>query len=224
MGLELGWRIYRILDRGKFDMKIGVLGGTFDPVHNGHLAVAGEVEVKLGLDEVLFVPAAQPQLRTGGPVSAGEHRIRMVRLAINGKPCYRLSLVEIERAGPSYTVDTIAQLRSQIEEGDELFFILGWDNLAELPRWREPTRLISMCRLVAVPRPGGPLPDLNSLEVFIPGLTRNVILLQSPRVDISASEVRRRVAQGLSIRHLVPGPVADYIRDLGLYATIDRVG
>ena len=148
----------------------------------------------------------------------------MVLLAISGKPCYRLSSEEIERAGPSYTVDTIAQLRSQIEEGDELFFILGWDNLAELYRWREPNRLISMCRLVAVPRPGGPLPDLNSLEVLIPGLTGNVILLKSPRVDISASEVRLRVAQGLSVRHLVPGPVADYIREQGLYATIDQVG
>ena len=202
-------------------MKRGVLGGTFDPVHNGHLAVAGAVTARLALDEILFVPAGQPQLRTGGPASAGEHRVQMIRLAINGKPCYRLSTVEIERAGPSYTVDTIAQLRSQLGEGDGLFFILGWDSLAELPRWREPARLVSMCRLVAVPRPACPLPDLRSLEVLVPGLTGSVILLKAPRVDISASEIRRRVAQGLPVRHLVPGPVADYIRERGLYATID---
>jgi len=145
----------------------------------------------------------------------------MIRLAINDKPCYRLSTVEIERAGPSYTVDTIAQLRSQLGDRDGLLFILGWDSLAELPRWREPARLVSMCRLVAVPRPGCPLPDLRSLEVLVPGLTRSVILLKAPRVDISASEIRRRVAQGLPVRHLVPGPVADYIREWGLYATID---
>ena len=202
-------------------MKRGVLGGTFDPVHNGHLAVAGEVAARLALDEILFVPAGQPQLRTGGPALAGEHRVQMIRLAINGKPCYRLSTVEIERAGSSYTVDTIAQLRSQLGEGDGLFFILGWDSLAELPRWREPARLVSMCRLVAVPRPGCPLPDLRSLEVLVPGLTGSVILLKAPRVDISASEIRRRVAQGLPVRHLVPGPLADYIRERGLYATID---
>ena len=201
-------------------MKRGVLGGTFDPVHNGHLAIAGEVAARLAMDEILFVPAGQPQLRTGGPVSAGEHRVQMIRLAINGKTHYRLSTVEVERAGPSYTVDTIARLRSQLKDEDGLSFVLGWDSLAELPRWREPARLVSMCRLVAVPRPGVTLPDLHSLEVLVPGITNSVILLKAPRVDISASEIRRRVAQGLPISHLVPEPVADYIREQGLYATI----
>ncbi len=201
-------------------MKRGVLGGTFDPVHNGHLAIAGEVAARLAMDEILFVPAGQPQLRTGGPVSAGEHRVQMIRLAINGKTHYRLSTVEVERAGPSYTVDTIARLRSQLKDEDGLSFVLGWDSLAELPRWREPARLVSMCRLVAVPRPGVTLPDLHSLEVLVPGITKSVILLKAPRVDISASEIRRRVAQGLPISHLVPEPVADYIREQGLYATI----
>jgi len=201
-------------------MKRGVLGGTFDPVHNGHLAIAGEVAARLAMDEILFVPAGQPQLRTGGPVSAGEHRVQMIRLAINGKTHYRLSTVEVEGAGPSYTVDTIARLRSQLKDEDGLSFVLGWDSLAELPRWREPARLVSMCRLVAVPRPGVTLPDLHSLEVLVPGITKSVILLKAPRVDISASEIRRRVAQGLPISHLVPGPVADYIREQGLYATI----
>ena len=202
-------------------MKRGVLGGTFDPVHNGHLAIASGVAARLALDEILFVPAGQPQLRAGSPVSAGEHRVQMVSLAINGKPQYRLTTVEVERAGPSYTVDTIAQLRSQLGYRDGLFFILGWDNLAELPRWREPARLASMCRLVAVPRPGYSPPDLHSLDVLIPGLARSVILLNEPRVDISASEIRQRIAQGLPVRHLVPGAVADYIREQGLYATID---
>ena len=202
-------------------MKIGVLGGTFDPIHNGHLVVAEEVRVRLNLGEILFVPAGQPQLRANNPILAAEHRVQMVRLAITEKSHCKLSTVEIERVGPSYTVDTIAELRRQVGSQDEFFFILGWDNLAELPKWREPWRLVKMCCLVAVPRPGSPLPDLRSLEVQVPGLAGRVIVLDSPRVDISASEIRQRVACGLSIGHLVPEPVAQYIREHGLYATID---
>ncbi len=199
-------------------MKIGVLGGTFDPIHNGHLAVAEAVRARLRLDEVLFVLAGQPWLRMDSPISAATHRIQMVRLATAGRPYYRVSTVEIERAGPSYTVDTIAELRGQLDSGDELFFILGWDNLAELPKWREPSRLVKMCSLVAVPRPGYSLPDLKALEALIPGLAQSVILFDSPHLDISASEIKQRVARGLSIRHLVPEPVDRYIGEHGLYA------
>ena len=200
-------------------MKIGVLGGTFDPIHNGHLAVAEAVRARLRLDEVLFVPAGQPRLRMDSPISAAAHRIQMVRLATAGRPYYRVATVEIERAGPSYTVDTIAELREQLDSGDELFFILGWDNLAELPKWREPSRLVKMCSLVSVPRPGCSLPDLKALEALIPGLAQSVILLDSPHMDISASEIKQRVARGLSIRHLVPEPVDRYIGEHGLYAS-----
>ncbi|MBA7627624.1 Nicotinate-nucleotide adenylyltransferase [subsurface metagenome] len=200
-------------------MKIGVLGGTFDPIHNGHLAVAEAVRARLRLDEVLFVLAGQPWLRMDSPISAATHRIQMVRLATAGRPYYRVSTVEIERAGPSYTVDTIAELRGQLDSRGELFFILGWDNLAELPKWREPSRLVKMCSLVAVPRPGYSLPDLKALEALIPALEQSVILLDSPHMDISASEIKQRVAQGLSIRHLVPELVDRYIREHGLYAS-----
>jgi len=198
-------------------MNIGVLGGTFDPIHMGHLIVAEEAKVRLKLAEVLFVPAGLPWLRVNSPLSAAEHRVQMVRLAIGDKPYFKLATTEIERAGPSYTVDTIAELKGQLGAKDELFFILGWDCLAELPKWREPSRLIKMCRLVAVPRVGSPAPDLNSLEASIPGLVERVILLDKPRVDISASEIRNRVARGLSIEHLVPEPVARYIGEQGLY-------
>jgi nicotinate-nucleotide adenylyltransferase len=199
-------------------MKIGVLGGTFDPIHNGHLIVAEEVRARLNLAEVLFVPAGLPWLRMDSPISAAEHRIQMVRLAIGNKPYFKLSTIEVERAGPSYTVDTIAELKGQLGAGDELFFILGWDSLAELPKWREPERLIKMCYLVAVPRPGYLQPDIKFLEATIPGLAQRVILLDTPEVDISGSVIRRRVAQGLSIAHLVPEPVDRYIREQGLYS------
>ncbi len=200
-------------------MNIGVLGGTFDPVHTGHVLVAEEAKARLNLAEVLFVPAGLPWLRGDSPVAAAEHRVHMVRLAIDDKPYFKLSTIEIERSGPSYAVDTIAELKGQLGAGDELFFILGWGSLAELPEWREPSRLITMCRLVTVPRVGFPAPDLDSLENAIPGLADRVILLDGPRVDISASEIRGRVSRGLPINHLVPEPVERYIREQGLYTT-----
>jgi nicotinate-nucleotide adenylyltransferase len=126
-------------------------------------------------------------------------------------------MIEIERSGPSYAVDTVAELKGQFGAEDELFFILGWDSLKELPQWQEPSRLIKLCRLVAVPRVGSSAPDLKSMEAAIPGLEDRVILLDKPRVDISASEIRGRVARGLPIDHLVPEPVERYIREQGLY-------
>jgi nicotinate-nucleotide adenylyltransferase len=198
-------------------MNIGVLGGTFDPVHRGHIIVAEEVRARLNLAEVLFVPTAQTPLKEDSPISATEHRVQMVRLAIADKPYFKLSNIEINRAGLSYTVDTIAELRDRYSAENALFFILGWDSLAQLPQWKEPSRLVQMCHLVAVPRPGYSLPDLNSLEASIPGLSRSLTVLDKPEVDISATEIRERVARGLSIRHLVPEPVGEYIRQHKLY-------
>jgi nicotinate-nucleotide adenylyltransferase len=204
-------------------MKHGVLGGTFDPIHNGHLTIAEEVRQRLGLGEVILVPTGRPWMRASPPLAAAAHRVQMVRLAISGRPGYRLSTLEIERAGPSYAVDTIIELRKQLGSGDEVFFILGWDSLAELPRWHEPSRLVAMCSIVVVPRPGYPRPRLKSLDTLVPGLAKRAILLDAPHVDISASEVRERVSQGLSISHLVPEAVANYIGEHGLYASRDNV-
>ena len=198
-------------------MKIGVLGGTFDPIHFAHLAVAEAVKTRLSLAEVIFVPAGQPWLKADNFISAAGHRVQMVRLAIAGKPPFRLSTTEIDRPSPTYTVDTMAELREQIGAKDELYFILGWDNLAELARWREPARLIRLCYLVAVPRPGYPLPDLKRLAKDIPGLSPRIIILDKPEVDISATEIRKRVAQGKPINDLVPHAVVEYIKQHRLY-------
>ena len=143
----------------------------------------------------------------------------MLRLALADKPYFKLSAMEIERAGPSYTVDTITELQGQLDAEDELFFILGQDNLTQLPQWKEPSRLVEMCYLVAVPRPGSSPPDLKALEAAIPGISQRVMLMEKPRVDISASVIRDRVGRGLSIHHLVPEPVSSYIREHGLYTT-----
>ena len=198
-------------------MNVGVLGGTFDPVHVGHLAVADEVISRLGLAEVLLLPAGQPYLKADVPILPAEHRLEMLQLAIAGKPCFKLSTIEVEREGPTYTVDTIAELRQQFNGEDELFFIIGWDKLAELPEWRQPSRLISLCRLVAVPRVGYPLPNLDSLEEAIPGLSQRVVMLDKPEIDVSASMIRERVHQGLSISGLVPEAVERYIKERELY-------
>jgi len=198
-------------------MRIGVLGGTFDPIHIGHLTVAEEVKTRLDLAEVLFVPAGQPWLKTNSPISSAEHRIGMVRLAIAGRPYFKLSMVEIERTGPSYTVDTMAELQAQLGAGEELFFIMGWDSLAQLPQWREPSRLVTMCHLVAVPRPGYQLPDLEYLEALIPGLSQSLVLLDKPEIDVDATDIRNRVTHGLSISQLVPDSVISYIEQHRLY-------
>ncbi|MFC1987474.1 nicotinate-nucleotide adenylyltransferase [Chloroflexota bacterium] len=202
-------------------MKIGVLGGTFDPIHNAHLVVAEETRARLDLAEVLFVPAGQPCLKEDRPILAAEHRLQMVRLAIADQSCFKLSTIEIDRTGPSYTVDTMTELQSQLGVGDELYFILGWDNLAQLSRWKEPSCLIKMCHLVAVPRPGYALPDLTYLEGVVPGLSQRLILLDKPNIDMDATTIRNRVAGGLSIRHLVPDPVDKYIRRHKLYLSGD---
>ena len=199
-------------------MKLGVLGGTFDPVHLGHLAVAEEARSSLQLSEVLLVPAGQPLLKPPHPVTPAEHRLRMLQLAIADRPHFQVSTVEIERSGPSYTVDTVAELRHQYRD-DDIFFILGWGSLAQLPEWREPSGLIQMCYLVAVPRPGYPRPKLEDLEASIHGISQRVVFLDEPNMDISASDIRERVARDLSVGHLVPEPVARYIKQHKLYRT-----
>jgi len=198
-------------------MKVGILGGTFDPVHLGHLAVAEEARERLNLAVVLFVPTGQPWMKKGNLITPAEHRVEMLRLAIADNPYFKLSTIEIERGGPTYTVDTITELKKQYDADDELFFILGWGSMVNMPKWHEPSRLVQMCRLVGVPRPGYSAPDLGSLEAVIPGITKRVILLDKPLIDISASAIRERVAGSQPISDLVPDIVSGYIKKHRLY-------
>ncbi len=196
----------------------GVLGGTFDPVHNGHLAIAEESRKEAGLADVIFVPAPRPWQKTRQLLTPVSHRVEMLRLAIEDRPYFCISNVDINRAGPSYTIDTILDLRREMGENGELYFILGWDSLESLPTWREAPRLVQLCYLVAARRPGFRRPDLAALDNQIPGVASRVIVLNGPRADISASSVRERVARGLDIDGLVPGPVSAYINEHKLYA------
>jgi nicotinate-nucleotide adenylyltransferase len=141
----------------------------------------------------------------------------MITLALQTRPYFKLSTMEIEHQGPSYSVDSVAQLKAQAVEATDWYFILGWDNLSKIPRWKEPAKMVEMCFLVAVPRPGYDRPNVKKLEAIIPGISKKIILMDKPRVDISATDIRNKVAQGLSINGLVPEAVAQYIKEKGLY-------
>ena len=198
-------------------MKIGVMGGTFDPIHIGHLAVAEEARRLLSLSKVIFMPAGHPYFKDGTVITPAQDRVRMLELTLIGQPDYALSRLEVERQGPSYAVDSITKIKAQMDPMDEVFFIMGWDSVMSLPLWYEADRLIRLCRIVAAPRPGYPQPDLLSLALDLPGITERVIVMERPLIDISASLIREKVRRGLSIDGMVLPDVSVYIREKGLY-------
>jgi len=198
-------------------MHIGIVGGTFDPIHSGHLVIAEEARLRLSLARVLFVPAGQPWLKKSRTITPAVHRVEMVRQAIAARPYFELSTVEIDRPDPSYSVETVTILQQQLGAEAKLSFLVGWDSLAELPQWKEPDRLIQLCKLVAVTRPGFSRPDLKALESAVPGVTQNVVWLDITPVDISSTDIRKRLARGLSIHGLVPEAVESYIEEKKLY-------
>jgi nicotinate-nucleotide adenylyltransferase len=198
-------------------MDIGVLGGTFDPVHNGHIAIAGEAVSRLKLAQVIFIPAGQPWLKVQHPMAPAVHRVEMVKLAIKNDLLFSLSMVEIEKSGPSYTVDTMVALQEQFGAETRLYFLMGSDALASISLWKEPERLVQMCTLVAFTRQDNHTTDVNEIERTVPGIGRHVILVDIKPIDISSTDIRERVAKGLSIRGLVPLAVEQYIYQHGLY-------
>ncbi|MDM8000942.1 MAG: nicotinate-nucleotide adenylyltransferase [Dehalococcoidia bacterium] len=199
-------------------MRVGVFGGTFDPIHRGHLTVARAIQKSLKLDKIVFVPAGQPWMKEGTPISPVADRVEMVRLALKRRRRFELSTIEAERPGPSYAVDTIDTFHRELGSGSALFFLLGSDALAEIGKWREPGRLLRLCTLVAFPRPGCPLPSLESLQAAVPGIADRIIFAQVPQVDLRATDIRRWVAEGRSIAGMVPRAVERYILEHGLYA------
>jgi nicotinate-nucleotide adenylyltransferase len=196
-------------------INVGVLGGTFDPPHNGHLHIAQEALTQLNLDRVLFAPTRQPPHKLDKDITPIEHRLEMVRLAIANDPRLVLSRVDVDRDGPTYTVDTIRLLRKEIPNAD-FYFIMGMDSLANILSWHKPDELIRLCKFAIFSRPGFSV-DLNQFEHELPGLREPVVFVRSSPQEISATELQRRVRLGLSIRDSVPAPVADYIAANHLY-------
>lgn len=196
--------------------RIGVIGGTFDPIHYGHLAAAEEARVRMNLERVLFVVAGVPPHKLDEEVTPVEHRLAIVSLAIASNPHFEISRVDVDRPGPSYTVDTISILQKQWGQETEVYFIMGLDSLVELPTWHHPQRLIQLCRLLAVKRPGFET-DMAELEASVPGISSRVEIIDMPEVDISSSDLQQRVRDGLPIKYQVPEEVERYIMEHELY-------
>lgn len=185
------------------------MGGTFDPIHHGHLFAAAEVHHAFGLERVVFVPTGQPWQKQDSPVTPGTERYEMTQRAIASNDAFDISATEVERGGPTYTVDT---LRAFAAESSQLFFITGADAILEILTWKDPDEALSLATFVAVTRPGHDLADLAKLE-----FGDRVVVLEIPALAISSTDIRRRVAEGRPIRYLVPDEVAGYIDEHGLY-------
>jgi nicotinate-nucleotide adenylyltransferase len=190
--------------------RIGVMGGTFDPIHHGHLVAASEVAASFELDQVVFVPTGAPWQKSDRDVSPAEDRYLMTVIATASDPRFSVSRVDVDRAGPTYTLDTLRDLRAAYPDAGELYFITGADALAQLLTWRDVDALFALAHFVGVTRPGHTLAD--------PGLPRGeVSLIEVPALAISSTDVRERVASGRPIDYLVPEGVARYVSKRGLY-------
>lgn len=195
---------------------VGVYGGTFDPIHIAHLAIAEEVRWALALQQVRFVPAALQPLKGAPPGATPAQRLAMIRLACADNPAFVPDDLELRRPPPSYTVETLEHLRARSGLGVELWFIVGADAACDLPRWRRVADLVTLARLAIVERPGHTF-DPIAFEQAVPAAAGRYRLLDGPRLDLSSTEIRRRVATGRPVRYLVPEAVRQYIVDQGLY-------
>ena len=198
-------------------MKQGILGGTFDPIHIGHLLLAETAREALGLARVLFVPVGVSPLKQHLQTTPSHHRQAMVELAIADNPNFALSVVDLQRPGPHYSVDTVRLIRGQNNlDANGCFFIIGGDSLESLPRWHRANELVSLCQLAVSHRPGYQ-PDLSTLEQQLPSLANRLVWVEMPALDLEASTIRARVAVGQSIRYQVPDSVRAYIEQHQLY-------
>jgi nicotinate-nucleotide adenylyltransferase len=196
--------------------RLGVLGGTFDPPHVGHLWLATLARDALALDRVLFLPASQPPHKRGRRLSSAADRLLMTRLAIAGDEAFELCPIEMERPGPSFTVDTVAELL-RLYAGSRLILIMAADSLAQIDTWRDPDRLLTLAEWAVGPRPGSDLPARAALRQRFGRNASRIHLLDGPSLDVSASAIRRRVAAHRAIRYLVPVAVEELIAERGLY-------
>lgn len=217
-------------------MKVGLFGGTFNPIHQCHLTVAKQVRDRVGLDRVVFIPSSDPPHKATTDLAPARHRLEMVRQAIAAEPGFTVSDIEASRPGKSYSIDTVRALRG--EYGSEVYFLLGLDAFREFPDWRDPAQLLQLCHFVVVSRPGNSFLALASMP-FLPPIDheslkaldsarmdrldvplsgdRTLILLHLPPCDASASDIRRRLRRKLDISRVLPATVQSYIIQFSLY-------
>ena len=210
------------------DRRVGVMGGTFDPIHYGHLVCAEESLCQLELDEVVFIPAGSPWQK-GESVSSAEDRYLLTMLATASNPSFSVSRIEVDRDGPTYTIDTLRALKSFFGSAVELFFIVGTDALADLPSWREPEGVLAEAHLVAVPRPRPTAEPVSSRvprsavpEPLSRARADQLTVIDMPQIGISSTEIRSRIALRRSVRYLLPPEVAQFIEHRGLYKELER--
>lgn len=201
--------------------RIGLYGGSFDPIHFGHLIAARSVAEQIGLSKVVLIPARQSPNKADRPITAPYHRLAMTRLAVEGDALFDVSDMELQRPGPSYTIDTVLAFRGQFGPGTEFFWIIGADSLPDLPSWRRITELVKLAQIVTAARPGWQPPNTDTLAAIV-GLDAARSLLKhccpTAEIDISSTDIRSRLQAGLSIRYLVPSEVASYIHLHQLYS------
>ncbi len=197
--------------------KIGIMGGTFDPIHLGHLATAESVREIFSLDEILFIPAARPPHKLKRHVTDEIHRLAMTTLATRSNKFFRVSDMELKRSGLSYTLDTMDELHKNFGATTELFFIIGADSLADLSKWHEAKKLVARSHFIATTRPGVDV-DFSATEKFFgTAASKHIHRVTTPAIEISSTEIRERVKSGRSIKYLVPEAVEEYILREGLY-------
>jgi len=196
--------------------KIGILGGTFDPIHIGHLVTAEAVRIQFGLEKVIFIPAGDPPHKQGCQVTAARHRFIMTVLATCSNPYFFVSAMELERPGPSYTIDTIKILKERYGPDTDLYFIIGADTVKELHTWRKIDELLDLCYFVAATRPGSNGLDLI-VQMFGDKGRERILRLNNPELEISSTDIRERVKNGKSIKYIVPESVEEYILKEKLY-------
>lgn len=197
-------------------LRAGVFGGTFDPIHVGHLILLEEARYELQLDAVYVMPAADPPHKQGNSISPVADRIRMCEMATLGEPGLCISRIDAERPGPHYSVDMVRLLQEELGPDVEIFFLIGMDSLRDLPTWHEPQQLLNSCTVVAMSRAGVEI-DWHELARALPNIRKRVRLVEMPELEISGTDIRARVRAGRPIRHQVPSIVESYIRARGLY-------
>lgn len=199
--------------------RLGLLGGSFDPIHVGHLIVAEILAYHLALDHVVFLPAAHPPHKSGQTLAPAEDRLEMIRLSIDDVPEFSVSEIDLRRPGPSYTADTVEEVRDRVSSDTELYFLMGMDSLRDFPGWHEPERIARRARLGVARRPGV---DVSRVEIEqqVPEARGRVEIISVPLIDISSSDIRDRARTGRPFRFQVPRKVARYISETGLYTHI----
>lgn len=197
--------------------KIGIMGGTFDPIHIGHLVTAEAVRIEYDLEKVLFIPAANPPHKQGTAVTPAFHRYIMTVMATYSNPHFYVSPLEMERPGPSYTIDTIRQLAAEYGPDTDFYFITGADAVADLPTWNDIDQLLRLCHFVATARPGCPSAVADVIARLGPYSACRIHGLDTPELEISSTDIREQVRRGRSIKYIVPESVESYILKEGLY-------